>query len=235
MEELIDRGMISREAALILLKDIRTELNTLQAMYAKDEMAARLAVKPPKQVFELNENYKPEEKLAASVSPQLMKMLASLPGILKLNKEQISNEDVKNGKYFIFRSIFLKNHNLNFFSTELITHNGIDYDETTGRLRLADFLYAEYSLEEVIYQLAKVLFSQSLHQGSEKAQMALQKLTGFLESEGAHGRLSPALQKKVLDVLLVALSDTLNESPELMQVAKQALGDYLHKVRNGGK
>lgn len=31
-----------------------------------------------------------------------------------------------------------------------------DYDESTGRLRIADFLYAEYSLEEVIYQLAKV-------------------------------------------------------------------------------
>lgn len=36
--------------------------------------------------------------------------------------------------------------------------NQIDFDEVAGRLRLADFLYAEYSLEEVIYQLAKVIF-----------------------------------------------------------------------------
>lgn len=73
-----------------------------------------------------------------------------------------------------------------------------DYDDVVGRLRLADFLYAEYSLEEVIYQLAKVMFVQSLTQGSEPAQHALQKLTEFLESEGVHGRISPTLQKKIL-------------------------------------
>lgn len=36
----------------------------------------------------------------------------------------------------------------------------LDYDENAGRLRIADFLYAEYSLEEVIYQLAKVRIYQ---------------------------------------------------------------------------
>lgn len=50
------------------------------------------------------------------------------------------------------------------------------------------------------------MFSQSLVRGSEEAQVALQRLTGFLESEGTHGRISPALQKKILDVLLTALS-----------------------------
>lgn len=204
IEELIDRNLISREAALLLLKDIRVELDKLQAMYAKDDFASQFGVKPAKQVYEINENYKAdEEKPATIVSPQLLKALESLPGMLKLDHEVHDDQKLD---------------------------NGIDYDETTGRLRLADFLYAEYSLEEVIYQLAKVMFSQSLHEGSEKAQTALQKLTGFLDSEGAHGRLSPALQKKVLDILLVALSDTLNESPELMQAAKQALGDYLHKL-----
>ena len=71
-------------------------------------------------------------------------------------------------------------------------------DEGQGRSRLADFLYGEYSLEEVIYQLAKTMFTQSLTHGSEESQQALQKLTHFLESEGKHGRISPALQKKVL-------------------------------------
>lgn len=72
------------------------------------------------------------------------------------------------------------------------------YDDEGGRTRLADFLYGEYSLEEVIYQLAKTMFTQSLTHGSEESQAALQKLTQFLESEGKHGRISPALQKKVL-------------------------------------
>jgi hypothetical protein len=40
-----------------------------------------------------------------------------------------------------------------------------DYEELLDRLRVADFLYTEYSLEEVIYQLAKVMFSQSLNRG----------------------------------------------------------------------
>lgn len=42
------------------------------------------------------------------------------------------------------------------------------------------------------------MFSQSLSKGSEEAQVALQRLTSFLEAEGAKGRISPALQKKVL-------------------------------------
>lgn len=42
------------------------------------------------------------------------------------------------------------------------------------------------------------MFSQSLSKGSEEAQMALQRLGGFLQTEGAKGRISPALQKKVL-------------------------------------
>uniref|UniRef100_A0A6B2EB59 Putative conserved secreted protein n=1 Tax=Phlebotomus kandelakii TaxID=1109342 RepID=A0A6B2EB59_9DIPT len=91
----------------------------------------------------------------------------------------------------------------------ILESNAVDYDEAAGRLRLADFLYAEYSLEEIIYQLAKVMFSQSLTKGSEHAHIALQRLTEFLESEGNYGRISPSLQKKVLDVLLAALSDTL--------------------------
>lgn len=82
-----------------------------------------------------------------------------------------------------------------------MNENSIDYDEMAGRMRLADFLYAEYSLEEVIYQLAKVMFSQSLTRGSDEAQNALQRLTGFLESEGIHGRISPALQKKILGLI----------------------------------
>jgi hypothetical protein len=40
-----------------------------------------------------------------------------------------------------------------------------DYEELLERLRVADFLYTEYSLEEVIYQLAKIMFSQSLNRG----------------------------------------------------------------------
>lgn len=71
-------------------------------------------------------------------------------------------------------------------------------DDESGRTRLAEFISGEYSLEEVIYQLAKTMFDQSLKHASNESQAALQKLTEFIESEGKHGRISPALQKKIL-------------------------------------
>lgn len=73
-----------------------------------------------------------------------------------------------------------------------------DYEELLEKLRLADFLYTEYSLEEIIYQLSKIMFAQSLTRGSAEAQSALQKFTGFLETEAEAGHISRALEKKVL-------------------------------------
>lgn len=37
----------------------------------------------------------------------------------------------------------------------------MDYDDASGRLHIADFLYTEYSIEDVIYQLAKVCFMKN--------------------------------------------------------------------------
>lgn len=52
------------------------------------------------------------------------------------------------------------------------------------------------------------MFSESLANGSEQAQNALQRLTAFLEAEGDHGRISPALQKKILGKYPLQESDT---------------------------
>ncbi|CAH1994266.1 unnamed protein product [Acanthoscelides obtectus] len=89
-----------------------------------------------------------------------------------------------------------------------------EYNELLERLTLADLLYTEYSLEEVVYHLAKVMFTQSLTRGSNEAQQALQKFTDFLEIETAQGRISRTLERKVLDILVAAISDTLKEHPE---------------------
>lgn len=178
IDELINDGYISREAAIIFLKEIRQEVENLETIFVKYDLP-----RPQETVS--------AERLSAS---RLLNVLNDVEAPVAAPSKQI------------------------------------EYDESTGRIRLADFLYTEYSLEEVIYQLAKVMFSQSLNQGSEEAQIALQKLTTFLETEGAYGRISPSLQKKVLDVLLAALSDTLNENPELMSAAKKALGAYLNKI-----
>jgi hypothetical protein len=100
-----------------------------------------------------------------------------------------------------------------------------DYEELLVRLRAADLLYTEYSMEEVIYQLAKVMFSQSLMRGNAEAQEALQKFTSFLEAEAEQGHISRNLEKKVLDMLTAALTDTLTEQPHLLSVAREGLLD----------
>lgn len=80
------------------------------------------------------------------------------------------------------------------------THHGKQeaLEDQSGRTRVAEFISGEYSLEEIIYQLAKTMFEQSLKHASNESQSALQKLTEFIEKEGKHGRISPALQKKIL-------------------------------------
>lgn len=140
--------------------------------------------------YALNDNSISEEP-QATFSPAVLKAIQKLPGILRLS--QASNQ---RGKCFAS----FKSHSFIYIFIPKDS-NHVDQDEVAGRLHLADFLYSEYSLEEVIYQLAKTMFTQSLTQGSEQAQIALQKLTGFLEAEGNKGRISPALQKKILGQL----------------------------------
>lgn len=217
VEELIQKGLMTRENAIKFLRDIRLGIDYLQNTYSNRpfksarhvktedgstvgspvlEVTTTTTVAPPTEAVMTNG----ETAQQVTLAPEILKVIERLPSLLKLNELSEQTESTQ------------------------------DYDDVVGRLRLADFLYAEYSLEEVIYQLAKVMFAQSLTQGSEPAQHALQKLTEFLESEGVHGRISPTLQKKILDVLLAALADTLAENPELMKAARSALGKHMEKI-----
>lgn len=215
VEELIQKGLMTRENAIKFLRDIRLGIDYLQNTYSssslkydpkshveRDSSTAMTAANefPTTTVAHTKalDDSLPEQP--ATLSPEILKVIEKLPSLLKLNDV---NEETE--------------------STQ-------DFDDVVGRLRLADFLYAEYSLEEVIYQLAKVMFTQSLTRGSEPAQNALEKLTVFLETEGTNGRISASLQKKILDVIMAALAETLSENPDLMKAARAALGNYLEKI-----
>lgn len=220
VEELIQKGLMTRENAIKFLRDIRLGIDYLQNTYSSHPLkssekhwssesgtdastiGSTVAEAPTTTVATHTESVVANSVTGqpATLAPEILKVIERLPSLLKLNE---LNEQ---------------------------TDSTQDYDDVVGRLRLADFLYAEYSLEEVIYQLAKVMFTQSLTRGSEPAQRALQKLTEFLESEGSHGRISPILQKKILDVLLAALADTLAENPELLKAARSALGKHMDKI-----
>ncbi|XP_055524019.1 uncharacterized protein LOC129717837 isoform X2 [Wyeomyia smithii] len=216
VEELIQKGLMTRENAIKFLRDIRLGIDYLQNTYSSSSLksdshlhserdsstAMTAATEAPTTTIATHTEGVVDYSLLeqpATLSPEIAKVIERLPSLLKLNG---LNEEAE--------------------ATQ-------DYDDVVGRLRLADFLYAEYSLEEVIYQLSKVMFTQSLTRGSEPAQNALEKLTAFLESEGSHGRISPSLQKKILDVLLAALADTLADNPELMKAVRAALGNHMEK------
>ncbi|XP_058811423.1 uncharacterized protein LOC131676345 isoform X2 [Topomyia yanbarensis] len=218
VEELIQKGLMTRENAIKFLRDIRLGIDYLQNTYSSRSLktdhqsnseqdhysstAMTTVTEPPTTVITHTEAVVANDLIEtqATLSPEILKVIERLPSLLKINDLTDQTESTQ------------------------------DYDDVVGRLRLADFLYAEYSLEEVIYQLAKVMFTQSLTRGSEPAQHALEKLTAFLESEGTHGRISPVLQKKILDVLLAALADTLADNPELMKAARLALGKHIEKL-----
>ena len=97
-------------------------------------------------------------------------------------------------------------------------------EEHLDEAHIVELLSNEYSLEEIIYQLARILFSQSLSQGiyhplsklnlaksihcirineagHPEAEEALKKFADFLEKESKEGKMSPQLQKKVLGKL----------------------------------
>ncbi|CAG7728768.1 unnamed protein product, partial [Allacma fusca] len=83
-----------------------------------------------------------------------------------------------------------------------------DYEEMIEKIRQADAKYREYSLEGIIYQLAKELFSQELH---EQPQRSIQRFAHFVENEAELGRIPKDLGKAVLDTLVGALVDAVNE------------------------
>lgn len=74
-------------------------------------------------------------------------------------------------------------------------------------------LYDEYTLEEIIYWLAKDMFAHSIVKGDQSAEEALARFANFVETEVSQNKLSGEVEKKVLDIMLAALVDMLREFP----------------------
>lgn len=81
------------------------------------------------------------------------------------------------------------------------------------KLKGATSLYDEYTLEEIIYWLAKDMFAHSIIKGDQSAEEALARFANFVETEVAQNKLSGGVEKKVLDIMLAALVDILREFP----------------------
>ncbi|XP_066977093.1 uncharacterized protein [Macrobrachium rosenbergii] len=112
---------------------------------------------------------------------------------------------------------------------ETVLNPDMDYGLLLERLRGQDYVSTEYSLEDVIYQMAKILFKQAMHRdiGSEKA---LQEVAALLEKEAARGAITPEVEKKVLDIVVNSLVDSMNEENEFPTGLGPVLGGTNFKL-----
>ncbi|XP_044727050.1 uncharacterized protein LOC123290787 [Chrysoperla carnea] len=222
IEEFLRDGLMTRDEAIAFLQEIKFNLEYLQAHYSQQGVHS-----PDLQRLEQSKerayNIQRSGRFSKSVTPNILytdggdnRQSKHEYDLSDLRKDMEKKSDVQNGPTKQSKIITVKDANEDVISDE-------EYEVLLERLRVADFLYTQYSLEEVIYQLAKVMFSQSLTRGSAEAQEALQKFTTFLESETEQGHISRSLEKKVLDVLIAALTDTLTEHPELVAAAREGL------------
>jgi hypothetical protein len=75
-----------------------------------------------------------------------------------------------------------------------------EYEEVLQKLGLLEIKQREYSLEEIIYQLAKELFSQGLRKcpTQDLPQHSIQRFAHFVESLAAGGKIPKDLERSVL-------------------------------------
>lgn len=242
VEEYIEQGLMSRENALKFLREIRMGVDYLQQSYDhrvfaeqkgndfkkndNDDLPKTDTHHQSKRVVE-NNFMELQEKHLPKLQQHHHQHVQQHPTLQKLE-----NQPIKSNLQKTFDEIPTLLRLREITNEQRKENINNDEDDMAGRARLADFVYTEYTLEEVIYQLAKVMFAQSLTHDSGQSQKALQRLTSFLETEGELGRISPSLQKKILDVLLAALSDTLANHPELLATARANLGKTFHQIQD---
>ncbi|XP_024944612.1 uncharacterized protein LOC107271631 isoform X2 [Cephus cinctus] len=190
VEEFLQEGLMTRDEAIAFLQEVKYNLDNLQPRYAQAKERTNLMQKIP--LFEKSEQSLPLNKEYQDV---LMDPLKKRPMLLDPLAE-LSNNNILGQN----RQDSLTNRNVPEVAAPFRPKDAV-YEELLERLKVADFLYTKYSLEEVIYQLAKVMFSQALTRGSNYAQDILQKFTVFLETEAAEGRITRTLEKKVLGPL----------------------------------
>lgn len=242
VEEFIDQGLMSREGAIKFLRDIRLGIEYLQNSYANrifpEQLRDNFIKKHSHNTIKEMPTHPPPTTTTSTTTTTTTTRRPTLsttnerPRTPYISREYAPAQYGYQMKQHLDKTLESLPSNMRFQDVNNV-HNErehSDRDEAAGRAKIAKFLYTEFSLEEVIYQLGKVMFSESLAHGSDQAQRELQRLTDFLEEEGKQGMISPELQKKVLDVLLQALSDTLVEHPELLEAARTNLGSSFNKL-----
>ncbi|XP_046963198.1 uncharacterized protein LOC124532354 isoform X2 [Vanessa cardui] len=237
IEEFLQEGMMTKEEAIAFLQEIKFNIDYLRAHYTQNIKAAEESAQQEKlRNFIMEQNAKeyqyhqvPPQSFPFGGSPDIIRSISGKTWDLSNNLGVIPSLPVTSD----LRPEPVKRTYDPVLQTNVISTSDYDrenpviseeeYEEMMDKLRAADTLYTEYTLEEIIYQLAKMMFSQSLGREAASARAATQRFMAFLELEAQRGQLSRTIQKKVLDVMMAALTDTINDHPELLQ-ARDGLG-----------
>ncbi|KAL0882569.1 hypothetical protein ABMA27_001022, partial [Loxostege sticticalis] len=238
IEDFLQEGLMSKEEAIAFLQEIKFNIDYLRAHYSQNLKAAEESAQQEKLRTMLMEqasakDYQYRNPVALQSfpfgnSPDIIRSIASKNWELSNNLSPIPvlpvSTDLRPEPVKRFDPML----QTNIISTSDYDRDGPiiseeEYEEMMDKLKAADTLYTEYTLEEIIYQLAKMMFSQSLSHDPASARAATQRFMAFLELEAERGQLSRTIEKKVLDVMIAALTDTIGDHPELLQ-AREGLG-----------
>ncbi|XP_045534868.1 uncharacterized protein LOC106720103 isoform X2 [Papilio machaon] len=226
IEDFLQEGMMTKEEALNFLQEIKFNIEYLRAHYAQNVRAAEEGVQQERLRNILMEQNAKEYQYRPAQFP--FSDIRSSGKSWELNNNLLPALSATDLRPEPMKRSYDPMLQTNIISTsdyerdgQIITEE--EYEEMMEKLRAADNLYTEYTLEEIIYQLAKMMFSQSLSREPASARAATQRFMAFLELEAERGQLSRTIEKKVLDVMIAALTDTIGDHPELLQ-PRDALG-----------
>ncbi|GAB6023023.1 hypothetical protein CHUAL_007113 [Chamberlinius hualienensis] len=225
VDELINEGLMTKPEAEAYLDAVKSEM---EFEHSTSQSAMNPYSGPPnsQQFVNKNENIRRQNSFGSTWrqhSPSNQHQKYS-PG---------SNPNFYPSNRFPNKPMPATNHKMNFMSksnyfpneeeSEMLVRPAMsreaeednDYNDLVERIRIADFLYKEYSLEEIIYQLAKDMFIQSSLKGTNEAEQSLQRFSNFLQDEAAEGRISKELGIRILDVVMAALIDAMSEQQQV--------------------
>ncbi|XP_045484843.1 uncharacterized protein LOC110996992 [Pieris rapae] len=228
IEEFLQEGLMNKEEAIAFLQEIKFNIDYLRAHYAQTINAENAQQdKLRNALIEQNAKmyqYRPMlQSFPFGGSPDIVRSIASKSWDMSNNLNAVPALPVSSDlRPEIAKRGYDPMLQTNVISTSDYDRDGTivseeEYEEMMDKLRAADTLYTEYTLEEIIYQLAKMMFSQSLSREPASARASMQRFMTFLELEAERGQLSRNIEKKVLDVMIAALTDTIGDHPELLQ------------------
>lgn len=221
IEELMRGGMLARNEAVAYLEEIKSELEYLwEKMSMERRLAASYNRKPTLSPIQKMDNNNQPLSLHSMFRPLLSRPSTPKP-FMKTQDKGLSNKAQKPRALEMKNTLETTEDDDNIFDTRMelptltnsMQSQNAEYNELLERLRIADFLYKEYSLEEVIYQLAKEMFTQSVIKGNQDAEESLQRFSSFLQEETSKGRISKDLEAKIIEVMMAALMDVVSSQP----------------------